>query len=87
MVNAAMVAIAAHYAEETQIIYHVTSAHKNPLQMYLLEELAYGYFFVNPRVREGKRTIQHKRLLLFTRYLYFHAYMVLAYKIPLQVRI
>nr|CAB3454262.1 unnamed protein product [Digitaria exilis] len=85
VVNAAMVAIAAHYAEETQIIYHVTSAHKNPLQMYLLEELAYGYFFVNPRVREGKRTIQHKRLLLFTRYLYFHAYMVLAYKIPLQM--
>ena len=87
MVNAAMVAMAAHYGEKTQIIYHVTSAHQNPLQCYLLEESTYGYFFINPRVRDDMRTIQHKKLLLFNRYPYFHAYMVLAYKTPLQVHI
>ncbi|KAG2645198.1 hypothetical protein PVAP13_2KG419105 [Panicum virgatum] len=76
VVNAAMVAMAAHYGEKTQIVYHVTSAHQNPLQCYLLEESTYGYFFINPR---------HKKLLLFNRYPYFHAYMVLAYKTPLQL--
>ena len=86
VVNATMVAMAAHYGEETQVIYHVTSAHQNPLPYYLLEETAYG-FLINPRVRDGTRTIQHKRLLLFNGYPYFHAYMVLAYKIPLQVSI
>jgi hypothetical protein len=74
-----MVAMAARY--------HVTSAHQNPLQCYLLEESTHGYFFINPRVRDGMRTIQHKKLLLFTRYPYFHACMVLAYKTPLQVHI
>jgi fatty acyl-CoA reductase len=85
VVNATMVAMAAHYGEETQVIYHVTSSHQNPLRWYHIEELAYGYLFFNPRVRDGTRTIQHKRLLFFNRYVYFHAYMVLAYKIPLQV--
>ena len=56
VVNAAMVAMAAHYGEKTQIVYHVTSAHQNPLQCYLLEESTYGYFFINPRVRDDMRT-------------------------------
>lgn len=85
VVNSTMVAMAAHYGDKTQVIYHVTSANQNPLPCYILEESTYAYFFINPRVEDETRTVQHKRLLLFNRYPYFHAYMVLGYKIPLQV--
>ncbi|CAL5062862.1 unnamed protein product [Urochloa decumbens] len=85
VINATMVAMAAHFGDETQVIYHVTSAHQNPLTCYLLDESAYGYLSINPHVGDDTRTVQHKRILLFNRYSYFHAYMVLAYKIPLQM--
>ncbi|RCV12970.1 hypothetical protein SETIT_2G309400v2 [Setaria italica] len=85
VVNSTMVAMAAHYGDKTQVIYHVTSANQNPLPCYILEESTYAYFFINPRVEDETRTVQHKRLLLFNRYPYFHAYMVLGYKIPLQM--
>jgi hypothetical protein len=85
VVNATMVAMAAHYGEETQVIYHVTSGHQNPLKFHLLVESMYDNLFNNPRVRGDKRTINHKRLVLFNRYPYFHAYMALVYKMPLQV--
>jgi fatty acyl-CoA reductase len=86
VVNATMVAMATHYdCSGTQVVYHVTSALQNPLSCNLLEESVYGYFLINPRVRDDKRTVQHKRPMLFSKYAYFHAYMVLAYKTRLQV--
>ncbi|CAN6211290.1 unnamed protein product [Urochloa humidicola] len=85
VVNATMVAMAAHYGEGTQIVYHVTSGHQNPLRGYVLVESVNDYYFIKPRMRDDTRTIQHKKLLLLNRYPYFHAYMVLAYKIPLQI--
>ncbi|TKW34624.1 hypothetical protein SEVIR_2G317800v4 [Setaria viridis] len=86
VVNATMVAMATHYdCSGTQVVYHVTSALQNPLSCNLLEESVYGYCLINPRVGDDKRTIQHERPMLFSRYAYFHAYMVLAYKTRLQV--
>ncbi|CAL5086821.1 unnamed protein product [Urochloa decumbens] len=85
VINATMVAMAVHFGEETQVIYHVTSAHQNPLPSYLLEESVYGYFFINPHVGGDMGTVRNKRLILFNKYSYFHAYMVLAYKVPLQI--
>ncbi|KAJ1266461.1 hypothetical protein BS78_08G152600 [Paspalum vaginatum] len=85
VVNAAMVAMATHYGDAgTQVLYHVTSALQNPLSCHLLAESMYSYMLINPRVRDEGRAIQHKRLLLFSRYAYFYAYMILLYKIPLQ---
>ncbi|KAJ1266460.1 hypothetical protein BS78_08G152600 [Paspalum vaginatum] len=86
VVNAAMVAMATHYGDAgTQVLYHVTSALQNPLSCHLLAESMYSYMLINPRVRDEGRAIQHKRLLLFSRYAYFYAYMILLYKIPLQM--
>ncbi|WVZ91318.1 hypothetical protein U9M48_037506 [Paspalum notatum var. saurae] len=86
VVNAAMVAMATHYGDAgTQVLYHVTSALQNPLSCHLCVESMYSYMLINPRVRDEERTIQHKMLLLFSRYAYFYAYMILLYKIPLQM--
>lgn len=86
VVNATLVAMATHYDRAgTQVVYHVTSALQNPLSCNLLEESTYAYCLMNPRVGTDNRTVKHKRPLVFSRYAYFHAYMVLAYKTPLQV--
>lgn len=87
--NAMMVAMATHYNDVgAQVVYHVTSALQNPLSCNLLGESTYAYCLINPRVRDDKRTIiQHKRPILFSRYAYFHTYVVLAYKTRLQVHI
>ncbi|RLM86941.1 alcohol-forming fatty acyl-CoA reductase-like [Panicum miliaceum] len=86
VVNATMVAMATHNDRAgTQVVYHVTSALQNPLSCNLLEESTYAYCLMNPRVGTDKRAIKHKRPLLFSRYAYFHAYTVLAYKTRLQV--
>ncbi|RLN33084.1 alcohol-forming fatty acyl-CoA reductase-like [Panicum miliaceum] len=86
VVNATMVAMATHYdCAGTHVVYHVTSALQNPLSCNILLESMYGYLLINPHVGDDKRTIKHKRLILFSRYGYFHAYTVLAYKTPLQV--
>ena len=88
VVNATLVAMATHYDRAgTQVVYHVTSALQNPLSCNLLEKSTYAYCLMNPRVGTDNRTIKHKRPLVFSRYAYFHAYMVLAYKTPLQVLI
>ncbi|KAF8759268.1 hypothetical protein HU200_010304 [Digitaria exilis] len=87
VVNATMVAMATHYGcMGTQVVYHVTSALQNPLSCAILDESVFAYFLINPRVRDDNRTIiQYKRPFLFSRYAYFHAYMVLTYKTRLQV--
>ncbi|WVZ64480.1 hypothetical protein U9M48_013987 [Paspalum notatum var. saurae] len=85
VVSAMMVAMATHYGDVgTQIVYNVTSGLKNPLSCQTLMESTYGYL-INPRVTDEGRTIKHKRLLLFSRYAYFYAYMIVKYKIPLQM--
>jgi len=83
-----MVAMATHYNDvRTQVVYHMTSALQNPLSCNLVEESTYAYYLINPRARDDKKTTKHKRPLLFSRYVYFYTYMVLAYKTLLQVRI
>ncbi|KAF8700739.1 hypothetical protein HU200_034094 [Digitaria exilis] len=86
VVSASMVAMATHYnCAGAEVVYHVTSALQNPLSCNILEESVYAYVLINPREKDDKRTIQHKRPLLFSRYAYFHAYMVLAYMTRLVV--
>ncbi|CAN6225438.1 unnamed protein product [Urochloa humidicola] len=86
VVDATMVAMATHYdCAGTQVVYHVTSALQNPLSCNLLEESVYAYALINPRVRDDKTIVQYKRPVLFGRYAYLNAYVVLTYKTRLQV--
>ncbi|TVU10233.1 hypothetical protein EJB05_43747, partial [Eragrostis curvula] len=86
VVNAAMVAMATHNGDAgTQVVYHVTSSLQNPLSCHLLAESTYGYVLINPPAKIEGWTTRYKRPLLFSRHGYFHAYMLLVYKIPLQM--
>jgi fatty acyl-CoA reductase len=83
-----MVAMATHYNDVgTQVVYHVASTLQNPLPCNIVEESTYAYSLMNPHARDDKKTTKHKRPLLFSRYVYFYTYMILAYKTRLQVHI
>uniref|UniRef100_A0A0E0KPD4 Fatty acyl-CoA reductase n=1 Tax=Oryza punctata TaxID=4537 RepID=A0A0E0KPD4_ORYPU len=85
VINAMMAAINSHWNKRAQVIYHVTSAHQNPLPLTLIEELLYRYFHINPRVSKDGKIIKNKRVLVFKRLAYFQAYMILRYKLPLEM--
>uniref|UniRef100_M8AP93 Fatty acyl-CoA reductase n=1 Tax=Aegilops tauschii TaxID=37682 RepID=M8AP93_AEGTA len=86
VINAMMVAMAIHWDQHrAQAIYHVTSGHRNPLNYSITEESLYEYFRANPRVSNGGRIVKNKRVLLFKKYTHFHLYMILRYKIALEM--
>ncbi|XP_015691412.2 fatty acyl-CoA reductase 1-like [Oryza brachyantha] len=85
VINAMMAAIASHWNERSQVIYHMSSAHQNPLSSSFIEESAYIYFDKNPRTGKDGKIVENKKILMFKRFSYFHAYMVLRYKLPLEI--
>ncbi|XP_044447719.1 fatty acyl-CoA reductase 8 isoform X4 [Triticum aestivum] len=86
VINSMMVAMAIHWDQHrAQAIYHVTSGHRNPLNYSITEESLYEYFRANPRVSNGGRIVKNKRVLLFKKYTHFHLYMILRYKIALEM--
>uniref|UniRef100_A0A0D9W3S3 Fatty acyl-CoA reductase n=1 Tax=Leersia perrieri TaxID=77586 RepID=A0A0D9W3S3_9ORYZ len=85
VVSAMMVAINSHWNEQAQVIYHVTSAHQNPLPCSLMEIFMYNYFHKNPRTTKDGKVITNKAVLLFKKFSYFQAYMFLRYKVPLEM--
>ncbi|XP_037447143.1 alcohol-forming fatty acyl-CoA reductase-like isoform X2 [Triticum dicoccoides] len=86
VINAMMVAMAIHWDQHrAQAIYHVTSGHRNPLNYSITEESLYEYFRANPRVSNSGMIVKNKRVLLFKKYTHFHLYMILRYKIALEM--
>uniref|UniRef100_A0A0D9ZJF5 Fatty acyl-CoA reductase n=1 Tax=Oryza glumipatula TaxID=40148 RepID=A0A0D9ZJF5_9ORYZ len=85
VINAMMAAINSHWKKQAQVIYHVTSAHQNPLPLSLIVESMYKYFHINPRTNKDGKIIKNKRVLMFKRFAYFQAYMTLRYKVPLEM--
>ncbi|KAF2933515.1 hypothetical protein DAI22_04g088800 [Oryza sativa Japonica Group] len=85
VISAMMAAINSHWNKQAQVIYHVTSAHQNPIQLSLIEESMYKYFHTNPRTNKDGESIKNKRVLMFKRFAYFQAYMALRYKLPLEI--
>uniref|UniRef100_A0A0D9W3S8 Fatty acyl-CoA reductase n=1 Tax=Leersia perrieri TaxID=77586 RepID=A0A0D9W3S8_9ORYZ len=85
VINAMMVAINSHWNEQAQVIYHVTSAHQNPLPSSLIEISMYNYFHKNPRTTKDGKVIKNKEVLVFKKFSYFQAYMFLRYKVPLEM--
>uniref|UniRef100_A0A0D9ZJF3 Fatty acyl-CoA reductase n=1 Tax=Oryza glumipatula TaxID=40148 RepID=A0A0D9ZJF3_9ORYZ len=85
VINAMMAAINSQWNKRAQVIYHVTSAHQNPLPSSLIEESMFRYFDINPRTSKDGKAIKNKRPLAFKRLANFQAYMILRYKLPLEM--
>jgi fatty acyl-CoA reductase len=86
VVNATLVAGAVHWNEKGQVIYHVSSALRNPLTGQVFEDACWDYFSVHPRVLENGKPLQNRRPYLFKKFAYFRAYLTLMYKLPLEVQ-
>ncbi|VAI21128.1 unnamed protein product [Triticum turgidum subsp. durum] len=85
VVNATLVAMAVHWNEKGQVIYHVSSAIRNPLTGQVLEDVCWDYFSIHPRVLENGKPLENRRPYVFKRFAYFRAYLILMYKLPLEI--
>jgi fatty acyl-CoA reductase len=92
VVNAMMAAMAAH-SEENQgaqhaqpPVYHATSSLRNPVTYAVLYESSLRHFYKNPRVGKDGKVIPTREMRFFNTIERFHLYMMLTFKLPLQVR-
>ncbi|KAF7106214.1 hypothetical protein CFC21_106965 [Triticum aestivum] len=85
VVNATLVAMAVHWNEKGYVIYHVCSALQNPLSGYVLEDACWDYFSKHPRIREDGKPLKNKRPYVFKRFTLFRAYLIMVYKLPLEI--
>jgi fatty acyl-CoA reductase len=95
VVNAMMAAMAAH-SEENQgvphaqatvpLVYHTTSSLSNPVTYAVLWESGRRYFYENPRVGKDGKVIPNSEMRFFNTIARFHLYMMLTFKLPLEVR-
>ncbi|GJN04257.1 hypothetical protein PR202_ga21789 [Eleusine coracana subsp. coracana] len=86
VVNAMMAAMAAHSEEKgVQAVYHCTSSLSNPATYSMLYEAGRRHFYENPRVGENGKVIPTKEMYFFTTITRLHLYMILAYKLPLEI--
>jgi fatty acyl-CoA reductase len=91
VVNAMMAAMAAHYSEEPHAqavpppVYHATSSLRNPVTYGVLYESGRRHFYKNPRVGKDGKVIPTREMRFFNTIGRFHLYMMLTFKLPLQV--
>jgi fatty acyl-CoA reductase len=92
VVNAMMAAMAAH-SEENQgaphvqpPVYHATSSLRNPVTYGVLYESGRRHFYNNLRVGKDGKVIPTREMRLFNTIQRFHLYMMLTFKLPLEVR-
>ena len=87
--NAMMAAIVAHSEEkapEAVPVYHVTSSLRNPVSYSVLYESGRRHFYQNPRVGKDGKVIPTREMRFFPTITQFHLYMMLTFKLPLEVR-
>ncbi|KAL6661996.1 hypothetical protein ACP70R_001380 [Stipagrostis hirtigluma subsp. patula] len=87
VVNAMLVAIVAHSGERgaPPPVYHATSSLRNPTTYGVLYQAGRRYFYQNPRVGENGEVIPTKEMHFFTTMASLHLYMMLTYKLPLEI--
>lgn len=89
VVNAMMVAMAAHSEERGQqtSIYHLTSSVRHPAPYAVLAECGRRYFLHNPLRSGGKNSepVRPSRMRFFRTLLGFRAYMAIKFRLPLEV--
>ncbi|XP_040378986.1 fatty acyl-CoA reductase 3-like [Oryza brachyantha] len=81
VINAMMVAMATHWGKPAHVLYNVSS----PLHASVVLESMYSSFRTNPRTRANGRIIKNKRIPMFKKFADFRAYMILRYKLPLEL--
>ncbi|KAJ1265242.1 hypothetical protein BS78_08G064100 [Paspalum vaginatum] len=86
VVNAMMVAMAAHSEEQAQRIYHLTSSLRNPAPYAVLAKSGHRYFLHNPpRSAAGKTpAVGLSRMRFFRTLPGFRAYMAVRFRLPLE---
>ncbi|KAM3355366.1 hypothetical protein ACQJBY_025879 [Aegilops geniculata] len=85
VVNSMMVAMAMHTEEQVQTIYHLTSSVSNPTSYTTLQESGHRYFMDNPLREENGEPIRLNHMRFFSTVARLRAYMVIKYKLPLEV--
>ncbi|XP_062192707.1 fatty acyl-CoA reductase 1-like [Phragmites australis] len=86
VVNAMMASMVAHSEERgAQVVYHATSSLRNPATYNVLYESGRRHFTENPRVGKNGEVIPNREMHFFTTIARFHVYMILTYKLPLEI--
>ena len=90
-VNAMIAAMVEHSEEKGGAaavvpVYHATSSLRNPATYSVLYEAGRRHFYENPRVGKNGEIIPTRELCFFSSIARFHLYMLLTFKLPLEVR-
>ena len=67
-------------------VYHATSSLRNPATYSVFYEAGLRHFYENPRVGKNGEIIPTRELCFFSSIARFHLYMLLTFKLPLEVR-
>jgi alcohol-forming fatty acyl-CoA reductase len=87
VVNAMMAAMVAHSEEKgVQAVYHATSSLRNPATYNVLYQSGRRHFYENPRLGKNGEVIPTREMYFFSTIARFRLYMILTYKLPLEVR-
>ncbi|XP_037469249.1 fatty acyl-CoA reductase 1-like [Triticum dicoccoides] len=86
VVNAMMVAMAAHSEERAQTIYHVTSSLRNPAPYAILADTGHRYFYGNPpRTGRNGEPARLNKMRFFSTVARLSLYMAVRYRLPLEM--
>ncbi|KAL6593033.1 hypothetical protein ACP70R_049119 [Stipagrostis hirtigluma subsp. patula] len=85
MVVNTMMAAAAAALPASETVYHATSSLRNPATYAVLYRTGLRYFDEHPRVGKDGRPVRARKIHFFTTVAAFHLYMVLKYKLPLEL--
>ncbi|TVU04554.1 hypothetical protein EJB05_47668 [Eragrostis curvula] len=86
VVNAMMAAMVAHSEEKgVQAVYHATSSLRNSATYNDLYQGGRRYFYENPRLGKNGEVIPTKEMYFFNTIARFHLYMILTFKLPLEI--
>ncbi|KAJ1269629.1 hypothetical protein BS78_07G226300 [Paspalum vaginatum] len=87
VVNAMMAAAVAHSGDAGAPVrvYHSTSSLRNPATYNVLYQSGRRHFYEKPRVGKDGKAIPTREMYFFTTIARFHLYMIVTYKIPLEM--
>ncbi|KXG25392.1 hypothetical protein SORBI_3007G169900 [Sorghum bicolor] len=92
VVNAMLAAVVAHSVERrgggaqaAMTIYHPTSSLRNPVTYAVLYRSGRRHFKEHPRVKDNGEVIPNNKMRFFTTIPRFRLYMILSYKLPLEM--
>jgi len=89
MVVSAMMAAMVEHSEEKGAaavpVYHATSSLRNPATYSVFYEAGLRHFYENPHVGKNGKIIPTREMCFFTSIARFHLYMLLTFKLPLEI--